>query len=205
MKRKRSAVRLTEGLTAQAMAIVLSRLKASRCLLQRHKLYASPARGYFSMKKSNQKSLGENPETPDAPVRPDRKVYDLPDLGLDDAYKVFILIRFLLHPNQMRRGHLESVSSRSLSVRGSWGTAPSVFWYGAPSGTQGPLGKGGAAERWRVAYPIGIATRHGAKPATTHTSKRNAPAASRTGCRLPVTPRRRRRSQTTPKINLYSQ
>jgi len=197
------------------MVVVLSRLKASRCLLQRHKLYASPARGYFSMKKSNQKSLGENPETPDAPVRPDRKVYDLPDLGLDDAYKVFILIRFLLHPNQMRRRHLESVSvrtmftsfvsSRSLSVRGSWGTAPSVFWYGAPSGTRGPLGKGGAAKRWRVAYPIGIATRHGAKPATTHTSKRNAPAASRTGCRLPVTSRRRRRSQTTPKINLYSQ
>ena len=70
------------------------------------------------------------------------------------------------------------VSSRSLSVRGSWGTAPSVFWYGAPGGTQGPLGKGGAAERWRVAYPIVIATRHGAKPATTHTSKRNASAAS---------------------------
>ena len=63
------------------------------------------------MKKSNQKSLGEDPETPDAPVRPDRKVYDLPDLGLDDAYKVFILIRFLLHPNQMRRRHLESVSA----------------------------------------------------------------------------------------------
>ena len=133
------------------------------------------------MKKSNQKSLGENPETPDAPVRPDRKVYDLPDLGLDDAYKVFILIRFLLHPNQMRRRHLESVSSRSLSVRGSWSTAPSVFWYGVPGGMQGPLGKGGAAERWRVVYPIGIATRHGAKPATTHTSKGNAPVASRTG------------------------
>ena len=81
----------------------------------------------------------------------------------------------------MRHRHLESVSSRSLSVRGSWGTAPSVFWYGAPGGTQGPLGKGGAAERWRVVYPIGIATRHGAKPATTHTSKRNAPAASRVG------------------------
>ena len=55
----------------------------------------------------------------------------------------------------MRRRHLESVSaapygrcfasfvsSRSLSVRGSWGAAPSVFWYGAPGGTQGPLGKG---------------------------------------------------------------
>jgi len=50
----------------------------------------------------------------------------------------------------MRRRHLESVSSRSLSVRGSWGTVPSVFWYGAPGGTRGPLGKGGAAERWRV-------------------------------------------------------
>ena len=197
------------------MVVVLSRLKASRCLLQRHKLYASPARGYFSMKKSNQKSLGENPETPDAPVRPDRKVYDLPDLGLDDAYKVFILIRFLLAAGSkikcaagtlrayLRRRTDDAlasfVSSRSLSVRGSWGTAPSVFWYGVPGGTQGPLGKGGAAERWRVAYPIVIATRHGAKPATMHTSKRNAPAASRTGCRLPVTPRRRRRSQTTPK------
>ena len=32
------------------------------------------------------------------PICPDRKVYDLPDLGLDDAYKVFILIRFLLGP-----------------------------------------------------------------------------------------------------------
>ena len=113
---------------------------------------------------------------------------------------------FAVVPNKMRRRHLESVSaalygrcqasfvsSRSLAVRGSWGTAPSAFWYGAPGGTQGPPGKGGAAERWRVVYPIGIATRHGAKPATTHTSKRNAPAASRTGCRLPVTPRRRRR------------
>ena len=27
-------------------------------------LYACPAGGYFSMKKSNQKSLGEDPETP---------------------------------------------------------------------------------------------------------------------------------------------
>ena len=50
------------------------------------------------MKKRNQKSLGKDPETPDASVRPDRKVYDLPDLGLDDAYKVFILIRFLQGP-----------------------------------------------------------------------------------------------------------
>ena len=55
---------------------------------QGDRLYACPARGYFSVKKSNQKSLGEDPETPDASVRPDRKVCDLPDLGLDDAYKV---------------------------------------------------------------------------------------------------------------------
>ena len=40
------------------------------------------------MKKSTKKALGEAPETPYASVRPDRKVYDLPDLGLDDAYKV---------------------------------------------------------------------------------------------------------------------
>ena len=153
--------------------------------------HAYPAGGYFSMKKSNQKSLGEDPETPDASVRPDRKVYDLPDLGLDDAYKVFILIRFLLHPNQMRRRHLESVSSRSLSVRGSWCTAPSVFWYGVPGGTQGPLGKGGAAERWRVAYPIGIATRHGAKPATTRTYKSRPTPGRRTGCHHSVALRRR--------------
>ena len=33
-------------------------------------LYASPAGPYFSMKKSNQKSLGEDPETPYASVRP---------------------------------------------------------------------------------------------------------------------------------------
>ena len=99
--------------------------------------------------------------------------------------------RFAVTQHKMRRRPLESVSSRSLSVRGSWGTAPSVFWYGVPGGTQGPLGKGGAAERWRVAYPIGIATRHGAKPATTRTHKRNAPAASRTGfapCKINATP-----------------
>ena len=51
-------------------------------------MHACPAGGYFSVKKRNQKSLGEDPETPDASVRPDRKVCDLPDLGLDDAYKV---------------------------------------------------------------------------------------------------------------------
>ena len=89
----------------------------------------------------------------------------------------------------MRRRHLESVSaapygrcfasfvsSRSLSVRGSWGAAPSAFWYGAPGGTQGPLGKGGAAERWRVTPSVSGVTRHGAQPATTRTHKRNAPA-----------------------------
>ena len=65
---------------------------------KRYSFARLPGGGYFSMKKSNQKSLGEDPETPDASVRPDRKVCDLPDLGLDDAYKVFILIWFLLNP-----------------------------------------------------------------------------------------------------------
>ena len=78
----------------------------------------------------------------------------------------------------MRRRHLESVSSRSLAGRGSWGTAPSVFWYGAPGGTRGPLGKGGAAERWRVTPSVSGVTRHRAQPATTRTHKRNASAAS---------------------------
>ena len=55
---------------------------------KRYSFVRLPAWGYFSVKKSNQKSLGEDPETPYASVRPDRKVYDLPDLGLDDAYKV---------------------------------------------------------------------------------------------------------------------
>ena len=124
------------------------------------------------------------------PHLPRPETLRIPGAGLDDAYKVFILIRFLLAAGSkikcaagtlrayLRRrtddAFASFVSSRSLSVRGSWGAAPSAFWYGAPGGTQGPLGKGGAAERWRVAYPIGIATRHGAKPATTHTSKRNA-------------------------------
>ena len=41
------------------------------------------------MKKRNQKSLGEDPETPDASVHPARKAKGrLPGAGLDDAYKV---------------------------------------------------------------------------------------------------------------------
>ena len=50
-------------------------------------LYASPAGPYFSMKKSNQKSLGEDPETPYAsePSRPE--TLRIPGAGLDDADK----------------------------------------------------------------------------------------------------------------------
>ena len=62
-------------------------------------LYGSPPGGYFSMKKSTQKSLGEDPETPYASVHPARKAKGrLPGAGLDDAYKVFILIWFLQNP-----------------------------------------------------------------------------------------------------------
>ena len=106
-------------------------------------------------------------------------------------------------PHKMRRRHLESVSSRSLSVRGSWGAAPSVFWYGVPGGTQGPLGKGGAAERWRVTPSVSWVTRHGAQPATTHTSKRNGPGGE--PYRLCVRQNQRpaaRRPQIRPKNSL---
>ena len=41
--------------------------------------HAYPAGGYFSMKKSNQKSLGEDPETPDASVHPARKHFVFPE------------------------------------------------------------------------------------------------------------------------------
>ncbi len=66
---------------------------------KRYSFARLPGEGFlFCEEKRNQKSLGEDPETPDASVRPDRKVCDLPDLGLDDAYMVFILIWFLLNP-----------------------------------------------------------------------------------------------------------
>ena len=87
--------------------------------------------------------------------------------------------RFAVTQHKMRRRPLESVSSRSLSVRGSWGTAPSAFWYGPPGGTQGPLGKGGAAERWRVTPSVSGVTRHGAQPATTRAYKSRPPPGRR--------------------------
>ena len=42
-------------------------------------LYGSPPGPYFSMKKSRQKSLGEDPETPNASVHPARKRYAFPE------------------------------------------------------------------------------------------------------------------------------
>ena len=59
--------------------------------------------------------------------------------------------RFAVTPHKMRRRHLESVSSRSLSVRGSLGTAPSAFWYGAPGGAQDLVGRGGCTAAGRTA------------------------------------------------------
>ena len=41
--------------------------------------HAYPAGGYFSVKKSNQKSLGEDPETPYASVHPARKHFVFPE------------------------------------------------------------------------------------------------------------------------------
>ena len=57
---------LLQGLvsTPARRGIVCSRLSASRSFTKGIHLYACPAWGYFSVKKSNQKSLGEDPETP---------------------------------------------------------------------------------------------------------------------------------------------
>ena len=96
------------------------------------------------------------------------------------------------------RFHRKSIRIQHSQRQGSWGSAPSVFCFGAPDGSQDPVGKGGAAERWRVAQCASRATRREAQPATTHTSKRNATAASRTDCHLLVTSPRRRRLQTFP-------
>lgn len=93
------------------------------------------------MKKSNQKSLGSVSRGPHASVDPAPETLRIPGAGLDDTYKVFILIQFLLGLTikcaagtlraYLRRRtddvYIVFVSSRSLSVRGSWGTAPSVF------------------------------------------------------------------------------
>ena len=55
------------------------RLSASRSFIKGIHLHACPAGGYFSMKKSNQKSLGEDPETPYASVHPARKHFVFPE------------------------------------------------------------------------------------------------------------------------------
>ena len=61
-----------------------------------------------------------------------------------------------------------------------------------------PAGERRSGGALGVAYPIGIATRHGAKPATTRTHKRNAPPARRTGRHPAVTPRRRQATTNYP-------
>ena len=59
-----------------------------------------------------------------------------------------------------------------------------LFWWGGPDGSQDPVGKGGAAERWRVAPCASGATRHGAQPATTRTNKSQPPPGRRTDYNL---------------------
>ena len=63
------------------------------------------------MKKSNQKSLGEDPETPDASEPPRPETLRIPGAGLDDAYKVDFSFGPCKIQNKMRRRHLESVSA----------------------------------------------------------------------------------------------
>ena len=86
-------------------------------------------------------------------------------------------------PYKHRLAHASGRHSRS--ERAFWcvrvsGCPQACFAFGDPDGSHDPLGKGGAAERWRVVYSVGIATRHGAQPVTTRTSKRKSPPDRRT-------------------------
>ena len=78
-KPQREAVsrRLTEGLTVKDNNF-FSPVGVAESP-QGDRLYACPAMGYFSVKKSNQKSLGEDPETPYASVHPARKHFVFPE------------------------------------------------------------------------------------------------------------------------------
>ena len=88
--------RLTEGLTPKGNSFISPKGVAK--FYKRYSFVRLPGGGYFSMKKSNQKSLGEDPETPYASEPPRPETLRIPGAGLDDAYKVFILIRFLQGP-----------------------------------------------------------------------------------------------------------
>ena len=67
------------GIYYDILGRVCGRLAAGWGLLQRHKLHACPAGGYFSVKKSNQKSLGEVPEAPTRRYTPLRKRCAFPE------------------------------------------------------------------------------------------------------------------------------
>ena len=95
-------------------------------------LYASPAGPYFSMKKSNQKSLGEDPETPYAsePSRPE--TLRIPGAGLDDADK-----EPPAHFNLVPANRLQEVTLSSLWVE------QAAICPDGPSPATGGGGRGG--------------------------------------------------------------
>ena len=95
-------------------------------------LYASPAGPYFSIKKSNQKSLGEDPETPYAsePSRPE--TLRIPGAGLDDADK-----EPQAHFNLVPANRLQEVTLPSLWVE------QAAICPDGPSPATGGGGRGG--------------------------------------------------------------
>ena len=95
-------------------------------------LYASPVGPYFSMKKSNQKSLGEDPETPYAsePSRPE--TLRIPGAGLDDADK-----EPQAHFNLVPANRLQEVTLSSLWVE------QAAICPDGPSPATGGGGRGG--------------------------------------------------------------
>ena len=98
--------------------------------------------------------------------------------------------RFAVTPHKMRRRPLESVSSRGLSVRGSWGTAPSVFWFLLYTQKERPGGE-----------PHRLCTLQNQRDADRRLQTWPPPG-RRTGRHPPVTPRRRQATTNLIKIGL---
>ena len=71
--------RLTEGLTPKGNSFISPKGVAK--FYKRYSFVRLPGGGYFSVKKSNQKSLGEVPEAPTRRYTPLRKRFAFPGRG----------------------------------------------------------------------------------------------------------------------------
>ena len=128
-------------------------------------LYASPAGPYFSMKKSNQKSLGEDPETPYASEPSCPETLRIPGAGLDDADK-----EPQAHFNLVPANRLQEVTLSSLWVEQAAicpdGPSPATgegdgVGADAPAATLGAYLCAVRTMPWHRSYPALQATERG--------------------------------------------